>query len=190
MKSKIYNSVLMVITVLLMNNLNFAQWTQRTDMPTARSFAASCELYGKIYVIGGGTSISSSTNIMEVYDPVTDTWDITKTSIPTARAELCLVPVMDKIYAIGGATSHNGSPLGMVEVYDPLTDTWETDKEPMPTPRKGAAVGVIDNKIYVAGGTAVSNWIPSNKLEGTPIIDELNADRFQLRKSFVRLPVK
>ena len=63
MKSKIYNSVLMVITVLLMNNLNFAQWTQRTDMPTARSFAASCELYGKIYVIGGYRYVGYYQNI-------------------------------------------------------------------------------------------------------------------------------
>ncbi|MEJ2495103.1 MAG: kelch repeat-containing protein [Ignavibacteriaceae bacterium] len=163
MKSKIYSFALMAIIVLSLDNLNFAQWTQRTAMPTARSFAASCELYGKIYVIGGGTSVSSSMNKMEVYDPATDTWDTSKADMPTARAELCAVAFNGKIYAIGGATSHNGYPSGIVEVYD--GDDWKTNKAPMPTPRKGAAVGVIDNKIYVAGGSANSNYSPSNKLK-------------------------
>ena len=166
MKSKTYQSFLIAIVFLITANLNFAQqWTQRNNMPTARYQTASCELDGKIYVIGGSASLYSSMKIIEVYDPVSDTWDNTKTDMPTARVELCVAVVTGKIYAIGGATSHNGSPLGMVEVYDPNTDTWDDTKESMPTPRKGAAVGVINNKIYVAGGSAYSNFSPSDKLE-------------------------
>jgi poly(3-hydroxybutyrate) depolymerase/N-acetylneuraminic acid mutarotase len=140
-------------------------WVKKEDIPTARCFASSCELNGKIYVIGGGQTIDSRLDVMEVYDQATDTWDTTKTAMPTARAELCVAAVNGKIYAIGGAYSHSGSTLGMVEVYDPQTDTWDTDKTPMPTARKGAACAVMNNKIYVAGGSAETNFTPSNKLE-------------------------
>jgi hypothetical protein len=150
---------------LFLHFTTFAQWSQKKDMPTARYQAASCELWGKIYVIGGSASLYSSMNILEVYDPVTDSWDTTKTDMPTARVELCTGAVDGKIYAIGGATSHTGPPLGMVEVYDPVTDTWDNNRIPMPTSRKGAAVGVIDNKVYIAGGSDNSNFSPSKKLE-------------------------
>ena len=162
-------SVFVFVGLLLIVSISLAQsgtWIKKTDIPTARCFASSCELDSKIYVIGGGKTSNSRLNVMEIYDPATDTWDTSKTNMPTARAELCVAAVNGKIYAIGGAYSHSGSTLGMVEVYDPLTDTWDTNKTPMPTPRKGAACGIINDKIYIAGGTAVSNWIPSSsKLE-------------------------
>ena len=156
------------VKLLLLVSFCFAQsgtWTPKASIPTPRCFAGSCELNGKIYVIGGSQTISSSLNVMEVYDPVTDTWDTTKRDMPTARAELCVVAVSGKIYAIGGATAHAGSPLGIVEEYDPQTDTWDTNKQPMPTARMGAACGVFNNKIYVAGGSPGLNHVPSNKLE-------------------------
>jgi len=176
MKVKIYYPFLTTITFLLICNLAFAQWTQKADIPTARSWIESCTIDGKIYLIGGTESTSCngpSVGTMEVYDPIPDSWDTTKDPMPTSRVEFCACAVNGKIYAIGGATNHSASPLGMVEEYDPLTNTWDTNKTPMPTPRKGAAYGVIDNKIYVAGGTAVANWTASNKLEiYDPVTDE------------------
>ena len=154
--------------LLLMVSFCFAQsgiWTPKANMPTARCFTGSCELNGKIYVIGGSQTNYSSLDVMEVYDPVTDTWDTTKTDIPTPRVEMCVTAINGKIYAIGGATSHTGTPLGMVEEYDSLTNTWDTNKQPMPTARMGAACGVYNNKIYVAGGATGSNYTISNKLE-------------------------
>ena len=65
MKNKIYNSALLIFTVLVMSNLNYAQRIQRADMPTARYLAASCELNGKIDVIDGDASLSSSMDIKE-----------------------------------------------------------------------------------------------------------------------------
>ena len=168
MKTKSYNYVMIVITVLVISNLNFAQWTQLTGIPTARTFAASCEVDSKIYVLGGTASTNtngSGTGIMDVYNPILNSWDTTKANMPTGRVELGVCAVNKKIYAIGGSANHSSSPLGMVEEYDPLTDTWNINKTPMPTPRKGAAFGVIDNKIYVAGGTAVSDFTASGKLE-------------------------
>ena len=157
------------VGLLLMVSISLAQsgtWTPKANIPTARFMASSCELNGKIYVIGGCKTLSSSLNTMEVYDPVTDTWDATKEDMLTARVELCVAVVNGKIYAIGGSPFHNGgTALGMVEEYDPLNDSWIT-KSPMPTARKGAACGVINNKIYVAGGSSsASGYAASNKLE-------------------------
>ena len=158
-------ALLGLLFIVSMGLTQVGSCNQEADIPTARCFASSCELNGKIYVIGGGQNASSCLNTMEVYDPATDNWDTTKADMPTARAELCVAAVNGKIYAIGGAYAHSGSTLGMVEVYDPVTDTWDTNKQPMPTARKGAACGIINDKIYIAGGTAVSNWVPSDKLE-------------------------
>jgi N-acetylneuraminic acid mutarotase len=158
---------LALLGLLLMISIGFTQggaWSQKANIPTARALASSCELNGKIYVIGGAQTLYSCLKTMEVYDPDTDTWDTTKTDMPTARAELCVAAVNGKIYAIGGALSHQGTTLGVVEEYDTLTDSWIT-KAPMPTARKGSACGVWDDKIYIAGGSAVSNWVPSKKLE-------------------------
>jgi N-acetylneuraminic acid mutarotase len=161
-------SVFVFVGLLLIVSNCLAQngtWNQKANIPTARLFASSCELEGKVYVIGGAQSLNSSLNTIDVYDPATDTWDTTKTDMPTARAELCVATVNGKIYAIGGTTSHNGPTIfGTVEEYNPTTDSWDTNKQPMPTARKGTACAVIDNKIYVAGGSAAS-FNPSNILE-------------------------
>ncbi len=162
------NLFFLFLAFLFFQLTTFAQWAQKEDIPTARCFTSSCTLDGKIYVIGGTENTSPSgpsVGTMEVYDPISDSWDITKDPMPTSRVEFGACAVNEKIYAIGGATNHGASPFGMVEEYDPLTNIWDTNKDPMPTPRKGAAYGVIDNKIYVAGGTEVANYTASNKLE-------------------------
>lgn len=161
--SSVFVGLLLMVSNCLAQN---GTWTQKADIPTARLFASSCELDGKIYVIGGAQTLNSSLSTMEVYDPATDTWDVTKADMPTARAELCVAAVNGKIYAFGGTESFNGTTIfGVVEEYDPLTDTWDTNKQPMPNPRKGATCGVINNKIYVAGGALNPNPIGANKLE-------------------------
>ena len=147
---------------------NENSWTRKANIPTPRCWASSCELDGKIYVIGGISTAgwnAPSIGTMDVYDPATDTWDTTKKPMPTNRSEFCACVVDGKIYAIGGVPSYEKMPLGTVEVYDPLTNSWDVSKTPMPTPRTSQACGVIDNKIYIAGGTAFSSLKASNKLE-------------------------
>ena len=101
-------------------------WTQKASIPTPRCWASSCELDGKIYVMGGISNSgwnASSISTVEVYDPLTDTWDTTKTPMPTSRTEFSLCAVNGKIYAIGGIRSYGTMPIGNVEEYDPKTDS-------------------------------------------------------------------
>jgi N-acetylneuraminic acid mutarotase len=149
-------------------------WTKKKDMPTSRLAHGTCVVDGKIYVIGGMTSGSNfwsgMHNTMEVYDPLTDTWN-TKTGMPTARVYHTTSVVDGKIYAIGGLLLTK-EPLSTVEVYDPVTDTWTT-KTPMPTARGGHAAAVMNGMIYIiAGGTVYGQPVDYTLVEAyNPVTD-------------------
>jgi len=127
-------------------------WTSKCPLPERNSWLASCTLDGKIYVIGGATD-NTVLSTVEVYNPVTDTWDTTKAKMSDSRWGLSANVVDGKIYAIGGVKGASGPALSKVEVYDPGKDTWEMKAE-MPTARVGFASCVVDDKIYVLGGAA------------------------------------
>ena len=126
-------------------------------MPTARSGFAIASYENKIFVIGGSVGDTFTGNV-EVYDPITDTWQ-TKASMPTPRADLCASVVNGKIYLIGGKTYSSTAPYyrqtSINEVYDPATNTWSTNAS-IPTAVQGYASTVIGNKIYIIGGTRQS----------------------------------
>jgi N-acetylneuraminic acid mutarotase len=139
-------------------------WTDKPVDPIPRDYAASAVLDGKVYVMGGqrtdsGTTPGPVTNLVEVYDPASDTWS-TAPPLPTARMGLVAAVINGRIYAIGGSADGFGTlALGTVEVFDPVTHLWSTLTTPMPTPRYFAAAAVLDTplgtRIFVAGGKAV-----------------------------------
>ena len=133
-------------------------WVFKTPMPTSRMDFGIAVYNNKIYCIGGEViskddSKAPLTNVNEVYDPATDTWE-TKEPMPTPRSGVRANVVNGKIYLIGGndpnvhfepgASTHN-------EVYDPETDSWTT-KTPMLAAASGYASAVFGDKIYVIGG--------------------------------------
>jgi len=128
--------------------------TQRTPMPTGRYAASACLVNGIIYVMGGvymlpGDAVGRLLNVVEAYDPATDTWT-TKAPMPTARFALSTVVVDGKIYAMGGSAG-GGHGINTVELYDPETDTW-TMKASMPIVNCYFGTGIIDGIIYTIGG--------------------------------------
>ena len=137
-------------------------WERKADMPTARSGMATLVVDGKIYAIGGSEVKKFQVGpgwgysfkrlpVVEMYDPVTDTWT-PKADMPVPRSGgTCVVD--GKIYIIGGSAANRKEwRLDIVDVYDPATDTWAKAKN-MNHARSGAAVSVVDGKIYVMGGT-------------------------------------
>jgi N-acetylneuraminic acid mutarotase len=126
----------------------------------ARTGLASAVVSGKIYVIGGYFVGAEEQvfNIVEEYDPDTDTWT-TKSPMPTPRCWLTACVVEDKIYAIGGTLDFQ--PVSDVEEYDPATDTW-TKKSDMPTARWGLSSNTVDGIIYTIGGSVITSspWGP------------------------------
>ena len=166
------------------NSLQFstAQWTQKADMPTARSDFATSVVDGKIFVIGGSLRLEweeygdMSLSTVEMYDPETDTWE-GKANMPTVRSNVSVSVVDGKIYAIGGSKmkkiqrrggfSTESEELPTVEMYDPETDTW-TQKADMLTPKKTKTC-VVDGKIYAIGGWSTAN--EQSQLETVEVYD-------------------
>lgn len=130
-------------------------WTTKTPMPTPRIFFGIAVMENKIYVIGGDAGNwdvgEVLTNVNEVYDPSTDTWE-TRTSMPTKRLGLSASVVDGKIYCIGGRTGEPGyAKVSATEIYDPSTDTWTTGKR-IPIPVSNHASAVVTKRIFIMGG--------------------------------------
>ncbi len=129
-------------------------WLAKKPMPTARQYFGIAVCQNKIYTIGGGCYDSgagwSTSNVTEVYDPLTDSWE-TKTAMSTSRMHLCANEVNGRIYLIGGRTGGPSSIVGLNEVYDVVNNSWTT-KTPLYNPVDGYASAVVDGKIYVLGG--------------------------------------
>ena len=108
---------------------------------------------GKLFVGGGANASSVPTNVLECYDPVTDSW-ITLAPLPTIRGCLQGGVVDNKLYTAGGFLDGPTASF-ITEVYDPIANTWSTTVS-MPTARGCCASAVVDNKLYIAGGNLVA----------------------------------
>ncbi|UCE38881.1 MAG: hypothetical protein JSW00_06570 [Thermoplasmata archaeon] len=129
-------------------------WAYVSPMPTPRMFLAAAESGGKIYAVGGMLPNHYVTNVVEAYDPQTDTWS-TKSPMPTLRCAMGVAVADGKIYVIGGYAQ--GYLSNRLEVYDPQTDTWSI-KSSMPTSRDFLGAAAVAGKIYaIGGGRSVSN---------------------------------
>lgn len=138
-------------------------WVTKTPMPTPRSDFGIAVVQNKIYCIGGiidydwsGYGRGILCKVVEVYDPITDTWE-NRTSMPTERQRPLANAVNGKIYLIGGFQYQDLPPpqttidLEVNEVYNPETDSWTT-KSPLPNTSYGSASTSLDGKIYVISG--------------------------------------
>ena len=130
-------------------------WTTLAPMLQPRSEMAIAELGGKVYVIGGYPPGRIPSNVVQVYDPATNSWTLgPPTPVPLHHSHA--VAVEGRLFLIGG--EFDGASTGRPSVY--LSTVYELDvaagawrsRAPMPTNRSGGGVGVIDGKIYVAGG--------------------------------------
>jgi glucose/arabinose dehydrogenase/N-acetylneuraminic acid mutarotase len=133
------------------------RWDSLAPMPTARAGATAQVLNGDIYVIGGMGADGASVDVVEIYDPETNTWS-TGAPLPTRRDNPGAAVIGNKLYVVGGrirnadGSTTNGT-LNTLEIYDPITGQWSTGA-PMPTGRRTMIVGTIDNKLQVVGGEA------------------------------------
>ena len=143
-------------------------WKPLAPLPGKRGSAIAAEVGGKIYVIGGATTMEGAkepfftafgparvlgTN--DVYDPATNTWE-SRNPMSVPRNHAFSGVVNGKIYVIGGRTGHafilSATNTDVVEEYGPASNMWSIPKERMPTARSGGASVQDGRRIYVAGG--------------------------------------
>ena len=135
-------------------------WKSLPPLPTKRGSAVAVEAGGKIYTIGGATTMegrvlddsrgrlgeakdpfftafgpSRVLSVNEVYDPATNKWE-TRPPMSVARNHAFSAAVNGKIYVIGGRTGHGfiltATNTDVVEEYDPLSDTWNAPRSGCP----------------------------------------------------------
>src|SRR6187549_3611260 len=143
-------------------------WKPLPPLPGKRGSAIAAEVGGKIYVIGGATTMEGSEDPFftafgparvlgtnDVYDPATNKWE-SRNPMSVPRNHAFGGVVNGKIYVIGGRTGQafilSATNTDVVEEYNPASNTWSIPKERMPTARSGGASGTDGRRIYVAGG--------------------------------------
>jgi N-acetylneuraminic acid mutarotase len=143
-------------------------WKPLAPLPGKRGAAIAAEVGGKIYVIGGATTMEGSKDPFftafgparvlgtnDVYDPATNKWE-SRNPMSVPRNHAFSGVVNGKIYVIGGRTGHgfilSATNTDVVEEYDPVSNMWSLPKERMPTARSGGASGTDGRRIFVAGG--------------------------------------
>jgi RNA polymerase sigma factor (sigma-70 family) len=127
------------------------KWTNKADMPTARSWVRTAVANGKIYAVGGIDWGGPITNFEE-YDPVKDKWEI-RSNMPKGKWRHYASSVNGKIYEFGGQLDGNGNQTFSVYEYDPVLDKW-TAKKDMPVKMFGGCACALNSKIYTFGGNS------------------------------------
>jgi N-acetylneuraminic acid mutarotase len=115
-------------------------WRLLAPMPTKRGAAVAAEVGGKIYVIGGATTVEGSN----------ESWTLSNGAAATGSPP----PTIPQFFTFFGPAR----VLSTNEVYDPATNKWETRK-PMSVPRNHIFAGAVNGKIYVIGGRTGSAFI-------------------------------
>lgn len=138
-------------------------WRERRPMPTPRNHATAGVVNGKIYVIGGRvgaafiTSGSSNIDVVEEYDPATDTWGAPRAKMPTARSAMASGVWGGRIYVSGGEGQNAQMmfTLRSLEAYDPAANAWQTLPS-LPVGRHGLAGAVVGNRLHMVSGDVQS----------------------------------
>ena len=141
-------------------NLTENSWNTKTPMKQERAGLGVVTVDGKIYAIGGYTTICHFTRELdgfcgtnERYDPKTDTW-VTLKAMPTPRANFAIAAHEGKIYCIGH---------GPTEVYDTTTNSWSTKTSIQFNGNKLKA-NVIDGKIFVLANLRLYMYDPNSDI--------------------------
>src|SRR5262249_9628754 len=131
-------------------------WHTLPDLPTARNHLAGAAISGKIYIIGGrfeGGFQSRQTDVVEVYDPATNSW-AARAPMPKARGGINGLEAYGCIHIFGGE-GNSGASNGLHpehDVYNPITNTWSR-LAAMPILVHGVTGAVfLNGLIYLPGG--------------------------------------
>lgn len=138
-------------------------WTAAAAMPYARVGGYAATINGKVYIVGGHTSITQTAftfaqGTLE-FDPVNNTY--TQKAAPiTPVTGAAYAAVGTKIYMMGGLSLNDQGQLifgNWCQVYDVTTNTWEQYSTPAPYSQFYGTATAIGQEIYMVGGTAVVN---------------------------------
>lgn len=130
-------------------------WCSKSPMPTARNHGTTAVYNGKIYVIGGQDGQPAQQqplDVVEMYDPETDTWTTSLAPMPSPQHWL----------GSSGSPVSNGiiyvTAGDIVYAYDPQADSWETLNS---MPDSACGIAAINESIYAIGSEHTFQGVPS-----------------------------
>jgi len=101
------------------------------------------------YVAGGLNGSGVLTNVVEAYDPASNTWT-TLAHMPNAVVDAASVAMNGRLYVFGGNNGTND--VATVQVYDPHRNKWTTALPSLPTPLSSSSAVVVYGLAFVEGG--------------------------------------
>lgn len=124
------------------------QWDVLSSMTYARFAPVVRSVGSKIYVMGGWDGVGAVSNIVEVFDLNTQTWQ-RKTNMHTAVVYAAAAVIGNSIHVMGG---YNGNTyVNRHQVYNTLLNSWTTATD-LPQARSGCGTAIVDGKIFLIGG--------------------------------------
>lgn len=133
-----------------LTELERQRWQELAPLPTARKGLAVAAYDGQIYAVGGETA-SGVTDVVERYDPATNTWE-TLPSKPTPVADAKAAALGRRIYVPGGRQAVGGA-TNLVEYYDVEDRHWNAAAD-LPVAITTYALATYDGRLYLFGGAS------------------------------------
>lgn len=127
-------------------------WTQKANVPVARSAAISFSINGYGY-IGLGLNNNNHLNDLHRYNPLSNSWT-TMTPLPGSGryGSASFSTALAGYVVCGNLGAYTGPYSSEVWKYDPLQDTWSL-MTPFPgTERYGSRAAAVNGYGYVIGG--------------------------------------
>jgi hypothetical protein len=118
-------------------------WSLGVPCPIAVAGASLTALNGKLYLIGGGASVTAGTNNVQIYNPLTGAWTA-GAPMPAALSAHGAVNWGDSvIFIVGGPYTGAATNLA-VHYYRPASNTWGTIASSLPSGlgRRTFALGI------------------------------------------------
>ena len=124
-------------------------WHTAAPMPERRSYFASAQIGGRIYVSGGMVGATGRYVLrLQRFDAVHDRWLRLRDQPRPARAAAGAA-LGRKLYVAGGQTPAGATRR--VLAYDTVTNRWRM-QPPLPAPRYNAAAASLGGRLYLVGG--------------------------------------
>jgi DNA-binding CsgD family transcriptional regulator len=129
-------------------------WTTGSPKPTPVGFVSAAVVGDLIYVpggiglAGGNGADREFEDVLEVYDPDRDVWEV-RAPMPIALGAYGLAAQDGQLYLFGGLGEEGY--VASVLHYNPQADRWE-ELKPMAQPRGFLSAAAWEDRIYVVGG--------------------------------------
>jgi hypothetical protein len=139
-------------------------WTELATPPRNAENGVGGTIGNKFYV----GAVFDQPNVLDVYDPATNTWSRRTTNL-AVRLGAASTVLGAKLYMIGGSRCNSDGSCTTVRttsVYDPGTNRW-TNLAPLPRTRPGASAA----RVFLGGRARielVGGSLPGNNLQYTP----------------------